>query len=138
MNTRYAVLAVVVAAFAGVAVLKVRDRAPAESAPAPTAGLPRLVELGSDKCAACKAMAPVLDELRRDHATALDVVFIDVWKEPQRAEPFGVRVIPTQVFQGPGGVELARHEGFFSAAQIEARFGELGHAIGGGAGAEKQ
>ena len=135
MNAKLAVLAVVVAAFAGVAVLKGRDRAPAESVATPSADRPRLVELGSDKCAACKAMAPVLDELRRDHAAALDVVFIDVWKEPQRAEPFGVRVIPTQVFQGPGGVELARHEGFFSAAQIRVRFGELGHAIGA---AEKQ
>ena len=139
MNARHGVLAVVVAAFAAVAVLRARDRVPAEiAATPPTDGLPRLVELGSDKCAACKAMEPVLDELRRDHAAALDVVFIDVWKEPQRAEPFAVRVIPTQVFQGPGGVELGRHEGFFSAAQIEARFSELGHAIGGGAGAEVQ
>lgn len=141
MNARYAVLAVVVAAFAGVAVLRARDRAPAEIAATPTAGLPRLVELGSDKCVACKAMEPVLAELRRDHAASLDVVFIDVWKEPERAEPFGVRVIPTQVFQGPGGVELGRHEGFFSAAQIAARFGELGHPVvvgGGGADAEQQ
>ena len=129
MRRKLTILVAVAAAFAAVAVLRWRARAPSESGPAPTAGRLQLVELGSDTCAACQAMAPVLDALRRDHGAALDVVFIDVWKDPQRAEPFGVRMIPTQVFIGPDGAELARHEGFFPADRIEARFGELGHAL---------
>ena len=132
MHARSVLLvAVVAAAFAGVAVLRAHDRAPTEVTPAATVGLPRLVDLGSDKCVACRAMVPVLDQLRSDHCGALDVVFIDVWKEPERAEPYGVRVIPTQIFVGPDGGELARHEGFLSAAEIEARFAELGRPLGG-------
>ncbi|MCE9634765.1 MAG: thioredoxin family protein [Planctomycetes bacterium] len=130
MRKNLVVLGAVVLAFAAVAVLRSRDRRADDGAPHPRDGLPRLIERGSDKCASCKAMEPVLDELRRDHAAALDVVFIDVWKSPERAEPFGVRVIPTQVFVAPGGAELGRHEGFFSAAQIRARFDEFGYALG--------
>ena len=129
MRRKLTILVAVAAAFAAVAVLRWSDRRTTESGPAPVAGRLQLVELGSDKCAACQAMAPVLEALRRDHGAALDVVFIDVWKEAERAEPFGVRMIPTQVFIGPDGAELARHEGFFPADRIEARFGELGHAL---------
>jgi len=39
--------------------------AAATSAESPTRVRPRMVELGSDACASCKAMMPVLDELRR-------------------------------------------------------------------------
>jgi hypothetical protein len=38
----------------------------AAAQPAPVAGLPRLLDLGSTKCQACVAMEGVLAELRRD------------------------------------------------------------------------
>jgi thioredoxin 1 len=92
--------------------------------------LPRIVELGSDSCASCKAMEPVLEELREEHSNELIVDFIDVWKFPEQAEPFKVRVIPTQVFFTPDGTELARHEGFFSADSIREKWEALGYALG--------
>jgi len=91
--------------------------------------LPRMIELGSDSCASCKAMMPVLDELRERHADVLDVEFIDVWKFPEQAEPFGARVIPTQIFLAPDGTELARHKGFFAADDIRAKWAELGFPL---------
>ena len=96
--------------------------------PAPRA-LPRLVELGADKCASCKAMFPVLAELRRDHPDTLKVDFIDVWKHPDDAEAFKVRIIPTQVFLAPDGRELDRHQGFYPADAIRERFRALGFPI---------
>jgi len=61
--------------------------APAAATPAPPppapGPLPHLVELGSDSCTSCKAMMPVLTELRRTHPTTLKVDFIDVWKHPR-------------------------------------------------------
>lgn len=90
---------------------------------------PKLVELGSDSCASCRAMFPVLDELRSEHAGTLEVEFIDVWKSPESAQPYGVRVIPTQVLLAPDGTELARHEGFYAADAIRTRFAELGHEL---------
>jgi thioredoxin 1 len=38
-------------------------------------GLPRLVDLGADKCIPCKMMAPILEELRGQYKGKLDVVF---------------------------------------------------------------
>ncbi|PKN57444.1 MAG: thioredoxin [Deltaproteobacteria bacterium HGW-Deltaproteobacteria-14] len=104
--------------------------APTSPAPAPAPrALPRLVELGSDSCASCKAMMPVLAELRRAHPDTLKVDFIDVWKHPDDAEPFKVRIIPTQVFLAPDGRELDRHQGFYPADAIRERFRTLGFPV---------
>jgi thioredoxin 1 len=88
--------------------------------------LPRLVDLGSVTCIPCKMMAPVLDALREEYAGSLQVDFIDVNKNHQAAQDFGIRVIPTQVFLDASGKELWRHEGFFSKDDIMAKWKELG------------
>jgi len=90
------------------------------------AKLPRLVDLGADKCIPCKKMAPILEELKKDYAGRLDVEFIDVWKKPDAAKPYKVRLIPTQIFFGADDKELFRHEGFFSREDILAKWKELG------------
>ena len=48
--------------------------------------LPRLLDLGADKCVPCKMMAPILDELKTEFAGSLTVEFIDVWKNPEAAQ----------------------------------------------------
>jgi thioredoxin 1 len=98
----------------------------AVAAPAPGRRLPRLVDVGADKCIPCKAMAPVLEQLRADYAGRLEVTFVDVWKSPQLAERYGVRIIPTQIFFGRDGRELARHQGFMSRQEILAQWKALG------------
>lgn len=89
-------------------------------------GLPRMVDVGSDKCAACKEMAPILAELKKELAGKAVIEFIDVWKEEKAAAPFAVRVIPTQVFFDTAGKEVWRHEGFLEKAEILAKLRELG------------
>ncbi|MDO8543422.1 MAG: organomercurial lyase [Opitutaceae bacterium] len=96
--------------------------APAESTPA----LPRLVDLGADKCIPCKMMAPILAELKKEHAGRLDVVFIDVWKNSDAGKQYGIRVIPTQIFYDASGKERFRHEGFISKQDIVKKWKELG------------
>ncbi|HYG35406.1 MAG TPA: thioredoxin family protein, partial [Clostridia bacterium] len=49
---------------------------------APKAALPRLVDLGADKCIPCKKMAPILEELKKEYTGRMEVEFIDVWKNP--------------------------------------------------------
>ncbi|MFC1676256.1 thioredoxin family protein, partial [Planctomycetota bacterium] len=88
--------------------------------------LPRLVDLGADKCIPCKVMAPMLEELKKDYAEIFTVEFIDVWKNPAAAESYGIRSIPTQIFFGTDGEEVFRHEGFFSGEAILAKWKELG------------
>jgi thioredoxin 1 len=81
-------------------------------------GIPRLVDLGADKCIPCKAMAPILVELRAEYAGRMQVDFIDVWKDPAAGDPYRIYAIPTQIFYDGSGKELTRHEGFISKADI--------------------
>lgn len=95
-------------------------KAPRTVAPVPSpVSLPRLVDLGSDRCIPCKRMAPILEELRTDYAGAVDVNFIDVWKDPDAGRTYRIRLIPTQVFFDRTGRERFRHEGFFAREEIE-------------------
>jgi thioredoxin 1 len=88
--------------------------------------VPRLVDLGAGKCIPCKAMAPILDQLRADYVGRLEVTFIDVWQSPDQAAPYRIHMIPTQVFYGADGRELARHEGFMSREEILAQWKAVG------------
>jgi thioredoxin 1 len=88
--------------------------------------LPRLVDLGADKCIPCKMMKPILDELTKEYAGKLQVEFYDVWKDPAPGQKYGVRMIPTQIFLDPNGKELFRHEGFFSKEDILATWKKFG------------
>lgn len=90
--------------------------------------LPRLVDLGADKCVPCKMMAPILEELRAEQAGWIEVVFIDVWKNKEEAAKYGIDLIPTQIFYAADGRELFRHEGFFAKEEILAKWKELGVA----------
>ena len=127
-----AIVAAVVVAAGLVFALKNNQAKPSGSAPAATAepaqtaALPRLVDLGADKCIPCKMMAPILDEMKAAYAGQLQVDFIDVWKNPDAGEKYGVRVIPTQIFYDANGKELFRHEGFFAKEDMLAKWKELG------------
>jgi thioredoxin 1 len=134
-----AIVAAVVVAAGIVFALKQNQNEPAASAPAvaaesvsaeagapQAAALPRLVDLGADKCIPCKMMAPILDELKAAYAGQFEVEFLDVWKNPDAGKTYGIRSIPTQIFIDAGGQELFRHEGFFPKEDILAKWKELG------------
>jgi len=91
-----------------------------------TATLPRLVDLGATKCIPCKLMAPILEELKKEYKGRLEVVFVDVWENPQAAKKSGIKIIPTQIFYDASGKELFRHEGFFSKEDILGKWKEFG------------
>jgi len=88
--------------------------------------LPRLVDLGAGKCIPCKQMKPILAELTQEYAGQFEVVFIDVWENKAAGEPYGIRMIPTQIFLSADGKELARHEGFMAKKDILAKWKEVG------------
>lgn len=104
--------------------------------PPPTAvaaKLPRLVDLGAEKCIPCKMMAPILAELKRDHAHQFTTDFIDVWKNPDAGKEYGVEVIPTQIFYDADGKERFRHVGFLGKEDILSQWKQLGVNLGSGA-----
>lgn len=126
---RIAVVVAIVAA--AVAVYAFRPAADNETGGpvAATTEMPRLLDLGADKCVPCKMMAPILEALETDYAGILDVEFVDVWKNPDAAKPYGIKVIPTQIFFAADGSELFRHEGFIAKEDILAKWRELGIKI---------
>lgn len=90
-------------------------------------GLPRLVDLGADKCVPCVAMAPILAELKKEYAGRFEVEFIDVWKRREEAARYGVQMIPTQIFYDGAGKELHRRSGFIGKEDILTTWKKLGY-----------
>lgn len=89
--------------------------------------LPRLVDVGADKCIPCKLMAPILEELKEEYTGRMDVMFVDAWKKPEEAERYGVQMIPTQIFYDTEGKELFRRSGFIGKEDILVKWQELGY-----------
>ena len=98
----------------------------AETGPAASTGVPRLLDLGSVSCIPCKMMAPILEELKKEYAGRMQVEFIDVWKQPEAGRKYNISLIPTQIFFDASGKELWRHEGFLGKDDILAKWKELG------------
>jgi thioredoxin 1 len=108
---------------------------PPSSAPAPaiTVRLPRLVDLGATTCIPCKEMEPILESLRTAYASKLTVDFINVRTEQEKAKPYNINLIPTQIWFDASGKELFRHEGVIQRDDIVAKFKEHGIDLGASA-----
>jgi thioredoxin 1 len=107
---------------------------PVTNAPATIAAnqnLPKLLDLGANRCIPCKKMAPILEELKKDCAGQFTVEFIDVWKDESAAKKYGINLIPTQIFYDATGKELYRHQGFYGKDDILAKWKELGVKLPG-------
>jgi thioredoxin 1 len=100
----------------------------AEEAPQiiPVADMVTMVDIGAKKCIPCKMMAPIMEELEKEYNGKAAIVFIDVWENPGAGDPFGIKLIPTQIFYDANGQETYRHEGFMEKAAIIAELTKLG------------
>jgi thioredoxin 1 len=132
---RWTLALVVVALAVGVYLARPAARSGNEDSGEPDTGtetvasLPRLLDLGADKCVPCKMMAPILEELKTEYAETFAVEFIDVWKNTDASSEYGIKVIPTQIFYAADGTELFRHQGFYGRDDILAKWRELGIEI---------
>lgn len=126
MIRRWTTGLVVVALAVVVYVTRPAAHAVVEESATVAAKLPRLVDLGADKCVPCKAMAPILEELSVEYEGRFVVEFIDVWKNADAGKSYEVKMIPTQIFLDAEGNELFRHEGFYGKDDILAKWRELG------------
>jgi len=134
-SSKILIIAALVAVVAGAVALKHIQRpaavlgAAAPAAPS-AAKLPKLLDLGAGKCIPCKAMAPILEDLKKEYAGQLHVEFIDVWQNPDAAKQYGVEIIPLQIFYSADGKELSRHTGFFGKEDILGKWKEFGVNLG--------
>ena len=97
-----------------------------DPAQVPAPGMVTMVELGARECIPCRMMAPIVEELTEEYQGRVAVVFIDVWVDPDAAQGFDLRAIPTQIIYDDRGVERFRHEGFLAKEDIVAVFTQLG------------
>lgn len=130
MNTPSKLVIIGLVLVAGVTAVALKGKKPDASPVAEATGqsekLPRLLDLGADKCIPCKAMAPILEELKKEYAGRMTVEFIDVWKNPEAGKAHNIEMIPTQIFYDAEGKELFRHTGFFGKQDILDKWRDLG------------
>jgi thioredoxin 1 len=78
------------------------------------------IEIGADRCIPCRKMQPIMKEVAEEFAEDVQVVFYDVWKDPEPGRTYGIQLIPTQVFVDSTGKEVDRHVGFFAKEELVA------------------
>jgi thioredoxin 1 len=93
-----------------------------------TPGRVAMIDLGAEECLPCKMMAPILKDLKQAYDGRADIIFIDVWKNRQEAQKYGIRAIPTQIFFNEKGEEVFRHTGFMDRNTIVKHLSRLGVA----------
>lgn len=84
-----------------------------------------MIDLGAKSCIPCKMMAPILEKLEAEYHGKADVVFIDVWQNPDEGPKYGIKAIPTQIFYNRKGEEVTRHEGFLDETTIREKLDKL-------------
>lgn len=92
----------------------------------PVQGMVTMVDLGAKKCVPCKMMAPIIEDLQKEYKDRAAIVFIDVWENPDSAQKYRIKLIPTQIFYDAEGKEAYRHEGFMDKTAIVTELTKLG------------
>lgn len=130
IGMKISIVAVLILAIAGVVVLKGKGRSPISGGNTEQIGtenaVPKLIDFGAGTCVPCKMMEPILKDLKKKYTGKMEVQIIDIKKDPEAKEQYGITIIPTQIFFDSSGRELFRHKGFISKEDILTKWKELG------------
>ena len=77
-----------------------------------------LLDFWAEWCGPCKMIAPLLDEMADKYEEQLDVVKLNVDENPNTAQKFGIRSIPTLILFKDGAVQ-AQIMGAMPKSQLE-------------------
>lgn len=64
-------------------------------------------------------MEPVVSDLEKKHGNKISVTVLNVYENMEKAEKYGVRVVPTILLLDGAGDVLERVEGYMSLSDIE-------------------
>lgn len=79
---------------------------------------PVLLDFSAEWCGPCRLLKPVLNQLQAEYGDALDVHLIDVEAQPELAEQFKIRSMPTLLLFKNGELHW-RHVGLLSLAELK-------------------
>ncbi|MGI9237049.1 MAG: thioredoxin TrxA [Woeseiaceae bacterium] len=77
-----------------------------------------LLDFWAEWCGPCKMIAPLLEEVAVSHADKLAVMKLNVDENPNTAQKFGIRSIPTLMLFKDGAVQ-AQKMGAMPKSQLE-------------------
>mgnify|MGYP000891931799 FL=1 len=86
---------------------------------------PALYEFGAGRCATCKEMAKIIEELKATLSDKVEFRMIYVDKEKPLSQQYKIMLIPTQVFINADGQEVDRHVGALTKEELLAKLKKL-------------
>ena len=80
-------------------------------------GKPHFIELGSEKCPACKVMGKTLYKAKKENPN-YNISYVNISKDRSFATELGIQMIPTQIVYDAKGEEVYKHVGKLSEDEL--------------------